>query len=133
MTDHTADLGIRVFGQDLQALFADAAHALSDLITDVSRLDGSETREFHISGDDWPDLMVNWLREALYLWTGEEMLIRRAEVLSMSEYALHARVSCDPYAPDLHTIRHEIKAVTYHDIRVDRFSKGWEAQIIFDT
>jgi SHS2 domain-containing protein len=132
--DHTADFGFQVTAADLPSLFADAVHALFDVIADVPipTAAAPETLTIHISGDDWPDLMVNWLREALYQWTGEERLVRKADILSISEYALTARLSYEPYDPDRHLVLQEIKAVTYHQIRVAPVSSGWLARVIFD-
>lgn len=133
ITDHTADFGMHVFGSDLQDLFTNAGHALYDVITDVERLKGIDMYEIHVTGDDWPDLMVNWLREMLFFWTGKELLVKKVTVLSISEYELTASVSADPYNPDHHIIKDEIKAVTYHQIQVNRGEAGWDSKIIFDV
>ena len=130
--DHTADFGLQIFASDLKTLFADAAHAMIDQITDINRLKGSNEYHVHVTGSDRPDLMVNWLREVLYLWTGEEKLVKKARILSLSEYELSAKVMYDTYEPDHHIIKNEIKAVTYHQIQVKSVPDGWETQIIFD-
>ena len=133
ITDHTADFGMHVFGSDLQDLFTNAAHALFDVITDIERVEGVKTRELHVTGDDWPDLMVNWLREMLFLWTGSELLVKEVLIRSISAYELTANVLADPYNPDRHIIKDEIKAVTYHQIQVEKGEAGWESKIIFDV
>ena len=131
--DHTADFGIHVFGADAKDLFANAAFALFDLITDIDALKGLNEHEVHITGDDWPDTMVNWLRELLYLWTCKEMLVKMADISYLTEHELTARVNFDPYDPDRHEIKNEIKAVTYHQIQVEKVPLGWESKIIFDV
>jgi SHS2 domain-containing protein len=132
--DHTADFGIHVFGADAKDLFANAAFALFDLITDINALKGLNEHEVHITGDDWPDTMVNWLRELLYLWTCKEMLVKTANISYLTEHELTAKVNFDPYDPDRHEIRNEIKAVTYHQIDVKSLPDGrWMSQIIFDV
>jgi len=133
LVDHTADLGVRVFGETAEALFANAAYALTDLITDPSLLVDKEEAALVIEGSDWADLMVNWLRELLYAWCGHEKLVQRVRIVSLTQGRLEARVWYDAYAADRHVLRHEIKAVTYHQIRVATTRKGWEAQVIFDV
>ncbi len=138
LIDHTADLGINVFGADLKDLFASAACAMFDLITDTDRLEGSREHVLKVAGDDWPDLMVNWLREILYLWNGKEMLLKAVKILSLSEYELIANLRFDNFVPDRHLVKIEIKAVTYHQIQVNKIQinsrpGGWEAKIIFDV
>lgn len=133
LIDHTADLGIRVRGDDLSQLFANAALALFDIIAKGSRIECSAELTMEINGDDWADLMVNWLRELLYLWNGKGRLVHSLKILSLVEYTLTAVVKYDLYAEKKHTINREIKAVTYHQIEVGQVSKGWTAQIIFDV
>lgn len=133
LIDHTADFGIHVFGSDSKELFANAAWAMFDLITEIDSLKGMDSCDIKISGDDWSDLMVNWLREILFLWNGKEMLVKMAHILSLSKNDLSAKVVFDQYDPDLHIITTEIKAVTYHQIQVNSGFSGWEAKIIFDV
>jgi SHS2 domain-containing protein len=85
-----------------------------------------------VSGVDWADLMINWLREILYLWNGKERLVKSVKILSLSEKNISAIIYFDAYKPDRHLIKTEIKAVTYHQIQVKRSASGWKAQIIFD-
>jgi len=133
LIDHTADFGIHVFGADPKDLFANAAQAMFDQIVAVDTLKGTGKHNLDITGDDWPDLMVNWLRELLYLWTGKEMLIKRVAILSISEHLLLAKVHFDTFDPNRHEIKNEIKAVTYHQIQVESGPAGWESKIIFDV
>ncbi|MCP4695053.1 MAG: archease [Desulfobacterales bacterium] len=132
LIDHTADLGIRVEGADPRDLFQAMAMAMLDQLTELEALEGVDEIEFTVDGEDWPDLMVNWLREILYLWFGEEKLVKKVEVLSISEHRMSVRVAADPYDPEKHTIKKEIKAATYHQLQVNEGPSGWKAAVIFD-
>lgn len=132
LIDHTADFGIHVYGSDSKDLFANAAWALFDIITEIDQLAGLDSCHIEISGDDWSDLMVNWLREILYLWNGKERLVKKVWIQSLSETELAATAEFDPFNPHRHIIKTEIKAVTYHQIQVKSGPLGWEARIIFD-
>ncbi len=133
LIDHTADLGIRVRAASLPELFEEAAAALFDLLTDRSRVAAEAVQTLEVGGRDRPDLMVNWLRELLYLWNGDQRLVARTRVESIGEYALRALVWSEPFDAQRHELRHEIKAVTYHGIGVRHAEKGWEAVVIFDV
>ena len=133
LIDHTADFGIRVFGADKARLFENTALAMVDNLTDTRLLKASRVVSISVSGQDWPDLMVNWLREILYLWTGEALLVKSVVVTAISEFSVSASVAVDPYDPDIHVMKNDIKAVTYHQIRVDAGPSGWEAAVIFDV
>lgn len=130
--DHTADFGIRVFGSDSQELFSNAAWALFDVLTETEALTGNDSCMITVSGEDWSDLMVNWLREVLFLWNGRERLVKSVQILSLSEKKISAKIFFDAYIPDRHIIKIEIKAVTYHQIYVKSGPSGWEAGVIFD-
>lgn len=130
--DHTADLGVEVVGESLKALFENAAVSLGDLIAAGASAAGSVTERWAISGMDLPDLMVNWLREILYRWSGEGRLIDQAKVHEITENALEAEVVFSLFEPSIHAIRHEIKAVTYHRVSVVEGQGVWRATAVFD-
>ena len=132
LINHTADFGIRVFGSDAKALFCNAAWALFDVLTETEALTGNDSCVITVSGDDWSDLMINWLREVLFMWNGREKLVKSVQILSLSEKKISAKIFFDAYIPDRHIIKTEIKAVTYHQVYVDSDPSGWEAGVIFD-
>ncbi len=132
LIDHTADFGLEIFGTDPASLFEQAAMAISDLITDPATLKGTLRRIIEVEGDDWADLMVNWLRELLYCWNGEEQLIAGVTIDAIEPTRLSATVTSDDYLPERHEIRNEIKAVTYHQIEVGPHEDGWMAKVILD-
>ena len=131
--DHTADIGLHVFGADPSDLFRHAAYALTDVITEHRRVEGRKSINLSIEGIDWPDLMVNWLRELLYLWSGEELLVASVEIERIHARQVAAVAAVEPYRPGHHRIRNEIKAITYHQIEVFEGLTGWEAKIILDV
>ena len=133
--DHTADLGIEVWAPDGPGLFLQSARALFDLLWDPAPLQAERKSRIEVSGADWPDLMVNWLRELLFCWTGRQRLIKGVTILAMAEFRLRAQIAWETYDPERHRLRHDIKAVTYHQIAAGPAKKGtgrWQARIIFD-
>jgi SHS2 domain-containing protein len=132
LIDHTADFGMQVFGSDSKELFTNAALALFDVITEMDVLTGRDSCRITVSGEDWADLMINWLREILYLWNGKQRLVKSIQILSLSENKISAKIYFDAYMPDRHIIKTEIKAVTYHQIQVKSGPSGWKARVIFD-
>ena len=133
LIDHTADFGIQVFGKDSEDLFSNAAFALFDLVTDISAVKGVDKKKITVTGFDWPDLMVNWLRELLYLWAGNELVMKSVKIQKVTATEINAFLCYDVYDPGRHVIKNEIKAVTYHQIHVAPCPRGWEARIIFDV
>ncbi len=132
LLDHTADCGVLVWGESLPGLFENGALALVDLLTDPERLESSATQDILVEADDLDGLWVNWLREILYLFHGEQKFAAGVSIHSLTDTQLEARVRAAAYAPGLHEIRRELKAATYHQARVCRTGDGWRGTVIFD-
>ena len=118
LINHTADLGIEVYGEELQDLFSNAGFALFDIITDISRVKETTERVITIEGNDLEQLMVNWLNELLYLFDVEGLLFKRFEVQEVGNNHLKALVAGECYDQDRHIIETAVKAATYHQIQV---------------
>ena len=132
VTDHTADLGITVQAGSLESLFKEAARAVSELIVGKRVFRSAEEIRISVSGKDWPDLMVNWLREVLYLWNGKNLVPGPVDILRIEQFTIEAMVSVDSTPCNPHDVLTEIKAVTYHGISVEKQASDWQARILFD-
>jgi SHS2 domain-containing protein len=130
--DHTADLGILVRGTDTKDLFTRTAHAMTYIMVKTGPEGKSRSTNVSITGQDLDELMVNWLGEILYLFHGEKEIIKDIMITSISKSHLDATIEVISFAPELHEILYEIKAVTYHQIGVTEMKGYWEAKVIFD-
>ena len=130
--DHTGDLGMRVFGADLYELFAHAAWGLFDLMTDAERIQPRRSRGLTVEATDLEDLMVRWLGELLYAYDADRFLTASAAFHDLGPTRLRATLHGELFDAARHPIDTEIKAVTYHQIAVERLDTGWQARVIFD-
>src|ERR671936_2578007 len=73
---HTGDLGMVAYGQDLPELFAHAAWAMFDLMSDATTIRPQQTMTLSVSATDLEDLLVRWLSELLYLYDTQRLLCR---------------------------------------------------------
>ena len=131
--DHTGDAGILVQAPDLEELFARAAWGMFCLITDVNAIRFAEVLCLRVEAGDRPALMVNWLSELNYHHATGHRLFGKFNIVKISETSLVAEVHGERVDPVRHTIFTEIKAVTFHGLRVERDHDVWEAHIIFDV
>src|SRR4030043_1900235 len=130
--DHTADIGIIVYGEDLNSLFQNAGEAFFHLITDLKKVRLRTERKIEIGGESLERLMVDWLNELLYLHDVENLLFKRFNVESVGEEGLKAKVKGEFFQEGVHVIKTGVKAVTYHQLEVRQEKEGWRARIIFD-
>jgi SHS2 domain-containing protein len=130
--DHTADIGLVIYGEDLKALFENAGEAFFYLITDLKKVKLRTERRIEIGKEDLERLMVDWLTELLYLHEVENLLFKKFEVEYIGEHGLRARAKGQPFQEGVHVIKTQVKGVTYHQIEVGKENEGWRARIIFD-
>ena len=131
--DHTADLGLRIRAASLEELFMEAARALIDaLVAQRGSIRPSDQRVIRLEADERTDLLHDWLAELLYLFEAERMLFNRFDV-SLLPGKLEATVWGEPFDPARHEIEQEIKAVTYHGLKIESATDGgWLAEVIVD-
>ena len=130
--DHTADIGLIIYGQDLKGLFENAGKAFFHLITDLRKVRRRVEKRVRIGKESLDRLMVDWLSELLYLHDVDHLLLKEFKVESVGEDGLKAVVEGEPFQAGFHVIKTEVKAVTYHQIRVLKEDGNWRAQVILD-
>jgi SHS2 domain-containing protein len=131
--DHTADLGLEIYGRDEEELFSNAAFALFDTITDIGGIAMREKRTVSVEGSDREDLLVNFMRKLLSLFHIEGFLLRRFAVYELDEHSLSGEAEGEIFDPKKHGINTEIKAVTYHQVRITPTSDGFMGRVICDV
>ena len=129
---HTADLGLRVTAPDLDTLFADAGGGLfSILVENLDAVRSVHTLSLHIDGADTVYLFFDWLNELLYRFESERWLLVDFTV-HVGDTGLDAEARGERWDPHRHALDHEVKAITYHGLRVDATPDGWLAEVIVD-
>ena len=130
--DHTADLGLRIRSADLDTLFAEASEALfSVIVEDLGTVAPLRSVEVEIAGDDREYLLFDWLKALLYHFDAGHLLFSRFEV-RVRDDGLKATARGEPLDRTRHELNHEVKAITYHGLRVEPTADGWLAEVIVD-
>ena len=130
--EHTADLGLRVRAPDLHTLFAEAALALfATVVEDLATVEPRQQVQVKLEGDDRPYLLFDWLNELLFRFDTEHLLFSRFEV-RVVDGGLTGTAWGEPLDPARHALDHEVKAITYHGLRVEQTADGWLAEVIVD-
>ena len=131
---HTADIGVEIYGRTKKELFMNAALSLKDIMVSTKKTGaGVKEKALTVEGFDPTDLLINFLREILYLFNGEALIIGKCEITKCGNKKLDARLWLEPYNKKQHVMKTEIKAVTYHGLAVEKTKKGWKARVIFDV
>ncbi len=131
--EHTADLGLRIRADDLKGLFEEAAEALFSVI--VANLDDvapARQASFQLEADRLDELLRDWLAELLFAFHAEHMLFSRFDV-TIEDTRLTATAQGEPIDPDRHELGSEVKAITYHELKVEHDHFGYLAEVIVDV
>ena len=131
--NHTADLGIKVWGKSLKNLFENTAYSMFDILTELDKVKETSLIKVKIGSGELEELLADWLRNLLYQFNGEGYLLREFNIEEISKKGLKAKVRGEKLNLSRHTLKIEIKAVTYHGLEVKKTGQGWEAQVIFDV
>ncbi len=130
--DHTADVGLIIYGNDLRALFQHAGEGFFHLITNLKKVRPRIERKVELEGESLERLLVDWLSELLYIYEVDHLLFKEFSIETVGEQGLKAVVKGEPFQEGIHSIKTEIKAVTYHQIEIKEREGGWKAQVVFD-
>ncbi len=130
--DHTADIGLRVSAPDRPALFAEAGRALfSLLVVNGDAVRAVERRDYELAGEQDEYLLFDWLSELLYTFETEHLLLCEFRV-ELEPAGLRAICRGERVDRARHELDHEVKAITYHGLKVEHSGTGWLAEVIVD-
>jgi len=130
--DHTADIGIVAFGTDIKQVFANAALGLFTLMADTDDFKEDVERELKLSAEDVEVLLVEWLNELIYIFDVEHIFFKRFEVDEITSTQIKARCFGEKIKTSRHKLKREIKAATYHMLKINKEDAGYKVQVIFD-
>jgi SHS2 domain-containing protein len=130
--EHPADIGFRAFAATLPDLYASAALAMLSIAGDPQAAEPREERRFAVDSSDRESLMVDWLNEVLYWFDGRLFAFRDFRVESFAENRIEAAGVGEPRDPRRHRARLIVKAVTYHQLRIEQRGGRWIAEVYVD-
>jgi SHS2 domain-containing protein len=154
--DISGDIGIRVFGRNLQEIFVNSAIGMYGLITELSCIEEAKKIEVSAESSSIEGLFVSWLNELIfhfdtYGFIGKHVIITEttpsfilplqsglpegSEADKNSDLPtcrLKAVLSGEEFDPERHESKLLVKAATYHKLRIEKTDDRWEADVIFD-
>ncbi len=134
--EHTADVAVIAYGGSLKELFTSSAIAMFNvLVAKKCNRQKADLKEVVIkkTEDELEYLLKGWLDELLFYFSSEGLILHRIKSLEISPESLEAKVLLEPFDRQFFESKQEIKAVTYHELRVEKTRNRWKAHIIFDV
>jgi SHS2 domain-containing protein len=131
--EHPADVGFIAYGETQGELLENAALAMCSLACEPRGIEERERREFTARGADRESLLYDWLAEILAIADGEGLVFRRVEVMALEEGGARGMAYGEKFDKARHRAGTYIKAVTYHELRVEKTAEGWRARVFLDV
>lgn len=132
--DHTADVGVRVYGASLAELFGNAARAMYGVLGRLQTPDSNCQKSIELHAESAEDLLHDWLTDLLYEVEVNHVLYDDFEIHELTPHLLKATVRGGTIDFGRSQTNEEIKAVTYHQLRVESQPDGsWRAVVVFDV
>ena len=131
--EHEADIGVRGYGPTLAEAFAQAALAMTAIITDPAGIRPDSRVEISRFETDPELLFVDWLNAVVFEMSTRRMLFSRFE-LHIEDGQLEAQL----FGERIDRLRHEpvveVKGATYTELKVAQTGDGgWLAQCVVDV
>ncbi len=125
--DHTAEVELRIDSPTQAGVFEEAVDALAELGAD--ELAGPPVEvDVAAEAHDRAGLLAAWLEELVFLAESQGFVAERVKTLTLGESGLSATVE-----GRRGTVRHLVKAVTYHGLSLERSNGTWHARVVLDV
>src|SRR6185312_7411390 len=101
------------------------------LVANTDSVQPLQARTISLAAEEPTYLLFDWLSELLYAFEAEKLLFSAFEI-QLRNMTLTATCHGEPMDAARHQMDHEVKAITYHGLKVERTTAGWQAEVIVD-
>lgn len=126
--EHTADWELEVWAPDIPSLLKRAAQGMYWLAGVEINKKIRKSRIFEILSDNPENLLVSFLSELLYFVERDNLCFENID-LELDGMKLIVKGTCNPII----SLQKEIKAVTYHNLKIQVEPEGLRVRIVFDV
>jgi SHS2 domain-containing protein len=134
--EHTADIAVEVEGESLNDLFISSCYAWREAVMDISSFQKELSKKFIFNSASLEVLLIELLSELnfqLYTkgWvfvTIQNLLIEETD----SGYHLEIELFGQKHNSEIYKFKEEIKAVTFHQMKIEKVNNTYKTLIVFD-
>lgn len=134
--EHTADIAVEVEGKTIEKLFTSSFYAWRDAVLELNNMKNDHSKKFLFNANSTEELLIEMLSELNYQlytkkWTA--LSIKKLMIQKLNEsYHLEVEVFGQSFNPNNHLIKEEIKAVTFHQMKIEERNGNYFTRIVFD-
>ncbi|MGH8872862.1 MAG: archease [Acidimicrobiia bacterium] len=130
---HTADTGIEATADSLSMLIRELAAGMFGLMARIDPAAAERWIDTRIESPTVEDLVVDTLSELLWLSEVEDLLLCDFRVTADEAPYLAIVEAGGVPVGTVQAVGPPIKAVTYHELFIDRAEDGWYGRVYFDV
>ncbi|XP_044184329.1 protein archease-like isoform X1 [Acropora millepora] len=133
--DHTADVQLHAWGDDLKEAFEQVATAMFGYMTDLNSVDVVREEEIMAEGDDIINLLFHFLDEFLFLMCADPyFIVKEVEILEFDKenFKIRAIGRGEEFDLNKHPQGTEVKAITYSNMQVHDNDNRHDVYVIID-
>lgn len=131
-----SDAFVEAKGSTLDEAFQAATKGLVSVIFDLRSVRSKLKKKLEpIIADDLQGLLYSWLEKILLLFDIEGFVVKESKVSINSEngrWVLNSYVTGDRYDSRRHHFKREVKAITYHEMKIEKDEKGYTIFFLLD-
>ncbi len=135
--DHTGEAWLVATGKTLEEAFAEGAKALFDLMVDLERVEPHEAVKVTVRAEALDKLFFEWLNALIIQKDVRGLVFSEFELEPIrklkGDYELKAQAWGEPYAPEKHNSKVDVKAATYAGLKCEQLPEGWRLECVVDV
>uniref|UniRef100_A0A0A9WTG1 Protein archease n=2 Tax=Lygus hesperus TaxID=30085 RepID=A0A0A9WTG1_LYGHE len=133
--DHTADIQLHAWGDDLKEAFEQCAMSMFGYITEIEYVEVKESQTIEAEGEDMLSLLFHFLDEFLFNFCAEPYFIPRVVRITefnRDEFKIKAVGYGEEFVIGKHPQGADVKAITYSNMQVHENEGKAEVFVIVD-
>jgi SHS2 domain-containing protein len=130
LVEHTADLALEAWAPDEPALLAEVARAICAILTEDAAIEPRDRRGLELATADADERLVAWINELIFLAVTAGFVVADAAV-TLSEGGLRADLAGEAGARA--RVKTELKAATYHELRLELAPGSARCRVVIDV
>lgn len=138
--EHSTDAIVQAHGSSLEELFENSAMGLVNIMFDIDKVENRQSETIIASDENLENLLFDWLEKVLLKILIEQIVLSRFSIeisekytnLAEKKYLLKARAGGEKVSYGKHNYKIEIKAITYHELKIQRIDSSYVATFLVD-
>jgi SHS2 domain-containing protein len=134
--DHPADIAVEVEEHSLEELFKSACFSWREAAMNITSFNKESSKKFIFNAAAPEILLVELLSELNFQLYSKKWVFVTIQNLLISKivsgYHLEVELFGQTFHPEIHKMKEEIKAITYHQVKIEKVGNLFKTMIVFD-